>query len=80
MLYKLYGNIKGWDLVAVKGEVDEVFCLLDCLILEQHKENRYIIVEHDLKQNMDNVYASLNGNPEEYIAFKEEKQMIKKKR
>lgn len=77
MLYKLYGNEKGWELLAVKGEVEEIISILDYLILEQHKEQSYLIIEHNIKLDMDNPYALINGDEEKYLEFKEENKQKK---
>lgn len=65
MIYKVYINNKKNG----EYEVDDLFFLLDELILKNNIKENIIVVEHDNCTNSDNVFYLYFGDAKNYINF-----------
>lgn len=68
--YRVYGNFRGWELLAVKKELPKVVTVIENKMKEEERIH-YLIIEHDYVQDIDNPYRSIYS-VEDFLLFKEE--------
>lgn len=70
--YRIYANIRGWELVDTKYSVDRMMKVVDHLIADE--VNEFLVIEHNLDLDMD---TPIIGSMRSYENFKD-KQMVKR--
>lgn len=71
MIYKVYvKGLKGYESKGCYSE-DDLFFLLDELILNNNITGMILVIQHDIDQDMDSPFYLFTGNNLEYITFKE---------
>lgn len=71
MIYRIYNETnKGFKLECVVKDIDELFIVLDTLIIDENN-NHIIVIEHNIEENYDNPMYVFTGDVMKYVEYRD---------